>query len=427
MGRFSPTVRPIAAPGFLEALAGGFTTGLDTYDRTRDTTRRRRFEDEDRATAAEDRAEAARRRRDEDALRGIVDAPPPRQGGIVGPPAPGDDNEFGAALEQSGASAMAPAGPQSSSGVPGGFDAFSGQFERQMPRLRPRALPSGRMYDPQIALDEELAAELQKAEAAELARGPAVARRRRGLTALQGDDQYDITPQQVVAGSESDDLYEHFVENYSGALPRRGSQEWYAMLEAEAAARGRGNAPFRSGGSGGTAAINAQVSAAERELARAIRELEELEGAAPTRGDDAYGGLATMISGTDEQGNPTQVPLDEAASNRFVSDSTAHAGRTRAAQSARSAAQGRLDAVRRARGDNAPIERGGGRPILSPAVEAQMNDETTALRTRTSALRERARRKPEFVQNPQLLADYLARVDAAEKAQLEAIAARYRE
>lgn len=204
MSRFSPTVRPIAAPGFLEGLSGAVDAGVQSYRTTRD--RAEAQTDRDRRRARED--DAASRQRDHDFMQGIG-APGAEEYAPVGPPQDDRDPLAEALTAQGGAN------PGNPTGVPGAFDPATGTFAA--PRIKRQVLPSGRGWDPQSVLDREMAAKLQAEEmetlAAERGRAGGVARRTGALGALrQPDTPFEaLMPELARAIAETEGGYEGYL------------------------------------------------------------------------------------------------------------------------------------------------------------------------------------------------------------------------
>lgn len=355
MSRFSPTVRPTAGTSFLENVANAFTDGMRQYGVSRD-----------RAEADVDRSRRRRRETEQDEIAGFTDTPRAADNfaGPVGPP----QDEFDELAQVAGG--VAPAGPRSSSGVPGGFDVLTGDFEPPPPpRVAPMRLSTGRTYDPQAVFDRESMFEMQRGAAtraeAERARRGGVNRRLQGLMGLEGIDSELAT-----AGADNEALYNALVQTLSGARgPRRGTKEYEEMLEGESRARSKGTGTGRGeSGSGNFSELAQQINDAQEEVTRIEREEPK-----PKRTS-----LLERMSG---MASPEDLAIDPElarADSTFRADSTRTMGEWR----------GRLDesksvleGLRNVRGDRARAERGGAPPRRpNPPTTARQRQRDTEMR-----------------------------------------------
>lgn len=387
MSRFSPTVQPIPEPSFLAGVADTFRAGLSSYRETQDRVEEKRERDRRR-----------RREDDDDFMRGVGDAGTAEPVTPVGPPQDEDDPLAQAAMN----SGVAASG-RNPSGVPGAFDPITRSFSA--PRIASTRLPSGRMWNPQAVLDREMAARLQQEEAttaaAEAARTGGVARRSGVLGGLAGQDAFkDITPEMARALSETEGLFEEFLtDRLRPRIPVRGTPEYAEMLRAEAEARAEGGAAGRptTGGGSGTdfSELARQINDAQEELTRVERDKPE-----PKRT-----GMAVL--------DPFGEPLDKAASDRFVADSTAQ---MKPWEERRAEASRVLEGLRAVRGDTTRAAQGRPRDV-TPQRSAEYTRERATIDQRLQRI----------LSNPRATPEIKRRAQAAYSRQLQELNSRYRD
>lgn len=223
MSRFSPTQRSSAKPGGLGGLAAALQQGVEGFQAQRD-----------RQEGQRNHAFAQNVQRGGLLERGIsIDTPEEPEG-------------FGSAFVRALSGAPAPQ-PVSSAPAPGAFDVTMGEFQTIDPITKQPKLPiqrSGNVtYDPNMELQREMASATAKGNL-----GLSLGEQQRGLDERRYGSAIKTMGGNPLAGGLPGARDSFFRKEQP--VPERGTEEYLAMLEAEAKARrsgiggGNGGAPL---------------------------------------------------------------------------------------------------------------------------------------------------------------------------------------